>query len=80
MEKRWTGPDSLIIKGLNTGTLDLTQNNWGHEVGVNGEKLQLYTEEGAQTVLGTPTTWYKEMIPLLSPWTRCRRTLLDQRK
>lgn len=32
MEKRWTGPDALIIKGLNTGTLDLTRNNWGHEV------------------------------------------------
>ncbi|KAL8106260.1 hypothetical protein AgCh_029881 [Apium graveolens] len=31
MEKRWTGPDMLVIKGLNTGTLDLTQNNFGHE-------------------------------------------------
>ncbi|KAL8156741.1 hypothetical protein AgCh_001734 [Apium graveolens] len=67
MGKRLTGPDTLVIKGLNTGTLDLTQNNWGHEVGVGGEKLQLYTEEGAQKVkwgpdtgLGTPTTWYKK--------------------
>lgn len=32
MEKRWTGPDALIIKGLNIGTLDLTRNNWGHQV------------------------------------------------
>ncbi|KAL8104493.1 hypothetical protein AgCh_028638 [Apium graveolens] len=46
--------------------LDLIQNNWGYEVGVGGEKLQLYTEEGAQKVkwepdtgLGTPATWYK---------------------
>ncbi|KAK1370335.1 Beta-galactosidase [Heracleum sosnowskyi] len=66
MEKRWTGPDTLVIKGLNTGTLDLTQNNWGHQVGVGGEKLQLFTEEGAARVkwtadtgLGTPVTWYK---------------------
>nr|XP_017217998.1 PREDICTED: beta-galactosidase 13-like [Daucus carota subsp. sativus] len=66
MEKRWTGPDNLVIKGLNTGTLDLTDNDWGHEVGVNGEKLELFTEEGAQKVkweldtgLGTPATWYK---------------------
>lgn len=32
MEKRWTGPDSVRIKGLNTGTLDLTETHWGHEV------------------------------------------------
>ncbi|WOH03682.1 hypothetical protein DCAR_0623081 [Daucus carota subsp. sativus] len=66
MENRWTGPDALFIKGLNTGTLDLTRNNWGHQVGVSGEKLQLFKEEGTKKVkwtpdrgLGTPATWYK---------------------
>lgn len=32
MEKRWTGPDAVLLKGLNTGTLDITETNWGHEV------------------------------------------------
>ncbi|XP_074325969.1 beta-galactosidase 13-like [Apium graveolens] len=66
MEKRWTGPDVVLIKGLNAGTLDLTETNWGHEVGISGEKLPLYLEEGAgkvqwspDTGLGTSVTWYK---------------------
>lgn len=26
------GPDKVVIQGLNTGTLDLSANGWGHEV------------------------------------------------
>ncbi|KAK1394870.1 Beta-galactosidase [Heracleum sosnowskyi] len=66
MEKRWAGPDAVLIKGLNTGTLDLTETNWGHEVGISGEKIPLFLEEGSRKVqwsqdtgLGNSVTWYK---------------------
>lgn len=32
MEKRFAGPRAITIQGLNAGTLDVTLNNWGHEV------------------------------------------------
>ena len=35
MEKRYAGVRAVMIQGLNAGTLDLTLNNWGHEVHVN---------------------------------------------
>ncbi|KAK4345455.1 hypothetical protein RND71_035631 [Anisodus tanguticus] len=67
MEKRFAGPRGVTIQGLMAGTLDITQNNWGHEVGVFGEKQELFTEEGAKKVKWTPitgppkgvVTWYK---------------------
>ncbi|KAK4377366.1 hypothetical protein RND71_003662 [Anisodus tanguticus] len=31
MEKRFAGPRGVTIQGLMDGTLDITQNNWGHE-------------------------------------------------
>jgi len=68
MEKRFAGPRGITIQGLMSGTLDITMNNWGHQVGVAGEKMQLYTEEGSRKVNWGPTTsngadgpvtWYK---------------------
>ncbi|KAL2231696.1 UNVERIFIED_CONTAM: Beta-galactosidase 13 [Sesamum indicum] len=66
MEKRFAGPRAVTLEGLMSGTLDITNNNWGQQVGVNGEKVPVYTEEGAKTVkwvpfAGTPSpvTWYK---------------------
>ncbi|PSS12101.1 Beta-galactosidase [Actinidia chinensis var. chinensis] len=66
MEKRYAGVRAVMIQGLNAGTLDLTLNSWGHEVGVKGEKLELYTEEGLKKVqwseakgAGPALTWYK---------------------
>ncbi|KAL7002544.1 hypothetical protein U1Q18_003695 [Sarracenia purpurea var. burkii] len=66
MEKRYAGIRAITIQGLNAGTLDITLNTWGHEVGVKGEKLQLYTKEGLQKVQwspakesGPPLTWYQ---------------------
>ncbi|XP_060176196.1 beta-galactosidase 13-like [Lycium barbarum] len=67
MEKRFAGPRGITIQGLMAGTLDVTLNNWGHEVGVFGEKQELFTEEGAKKVKWTPltgppqgaVTWYK---------------------
>ncbi|XP_057500684.1 beta-galactosidase 13-like [Actinidia eriantha] len=66
MEKRFAGPRAVTIQGLNTGTLDVTLNTWGHEVGIKGEKLQVYTEDKLSMVewtpakgSGPPLTWYK---------------------
>ncbi|XP_021629045.2 beta-galactosidase 13 [Manihot esculenta] len=67
MEHRYAGPRGVTILGLNTGTLDLTANGWGHEVGMVGEKGQWFNEEGSKKVTwkevpqgeGPPVTWYK---------------------
>ena len=32
MEHRFAGPRAVTVLGLNTGTLDLTANGWGHKV------------------------------------------------
>ncbi|KAL6219204.1 hypothetical protein ACLB2K_012410 [Fragaria x ananassa] len=66
MEHRYAGPRSVTILGLNTGTIDVSANGWGHRAGLNGEKLQVFTEQGAQKVqwtkatgIGRALTWYK---------------------
>lgn len=50
VERRFAGPRSVTILGLNTGTLDLTVNGWGHLVGMEGERKKLYTKEGKSKV------------------------------
>ncbi|KAM1453891.1 hypothetical protein ACFXTO_003466 [Malus domestica] len=32
MEHRYAGPRTINVLGLNTGTIDLSQNGWGHRV------------------------------------------------
>ncbi|KAH0451883.1 hypothetical protein IEQ34_019182 [Dendrobium chrysotoxum] len=65
LEHRMAGIHSVAIQGLNTGTLDLTSNGWGHQVGLLGEKLQIYSQEGSskvqwtQPVGNTALVWYK---------------------
>ncbi|KAK6282884.1 hypothetical protein POUND7_016709 [Theobroma cacao] len=65
MEHRFAGPRSITILGLNTGTLDLSVNGWGHQVGLNGEKKKIYTEKGSTKVEwrklseSPALTWYK---------------------
>ncbi|XP_047327382.1 beta-galactosidase 13-like [Impatiens glandulifera] len=66
MEKRYCGVRAVTIQGLNAGTLDITPNNWGHQVGISGEKNQVYTENGSSKFqwtsakgIGGPITWYK---------------------
>ncbi|XVE48861.1 hypothetical protein DITRI_Ditri01bG0035800 [Diplodiscus trichospermus] len=66
MEHRYAGPRSITILGLNTGTLDISVNGWGHQVGLDGEKKKIYTKKGAKSVnwikpSGTPPalTWHK---------------------
>ncbi|XP_047310632.1 beta-galactosidase 13-like [Impatiens glandulifera] len=67
MEKRYAGVRAVTIQGLNFGTVDITPNNWGHEVGVKGENQHIYKEHRINKVQwsqvkGTeqqPITWYK---------------------
>ncbi|VVB09607.1 unnamed protein product [Arabis nemorensis] len=66
MEKRYAGPRSISIIGLKSGTRDLTETNeWGHLAGLEGEKKEVYTEEGSKKVKWEkdgerkPLTWYK---------------------
>ncbi|CAN1771307.1 Beta-galactosidase 14 [Linum perenne] len=66
MEHRFAGPRGISILGMNTGTLDLSKNGWGHQAGLNGEHDQLFTEAGSRRVKwtqiqkkGRAVTWYK---------------------
>ncbi|XXG40332.1 hypothetical protein AAC387_Pa01g1076 [Persea americana] len=65
LEKRFAGVRYLSVKGLNTGTLDMSENLWGHKVGLEGESLRIFTEKGAKKVkwsraqASQPLTWYK---------------------
>ncbi|KAG9147478.1 hypothetical protein Leryth_007280 [Lithospermum erythrorhizon] len=65
---RFAGPRAVTIQGLMAGTLDITQNNWGHEVGISGERDQIYTKAGAKKIKwkslsemngSKAVTWYK---------------------
>uniref|UniRef100_A0A0A8YH38 Beta-galactosidase n=1 Tax=Arundo donax TaxID=35708 RepID=A0A0A8YH38_ARUDO len=53
------------IQGLNTGTLDLQDNGWGHKAALEGEDKEIYTEKGVSKVQWKPAqnergaTWYK---------------------
>ncbi|KAL7118537.1 hypothetical protein ACP275_02G008400 [Erythranthe tilingii] len=66
MEKRFAGPRAVTLEGLMSGTLDITRNHWGQQVGVNGENMKIFTEEGSKKVkwsplseTPSPVTWYK---------------------
>ncbi|TKY67659.1 Beta-galactosidase 14 [Spatholobus suberectus] len=66
MEHRFAGPKSIIILGLNSGKIDLTSNGWGQKVGIQGEELDIFTEEGSKKVEwkeskgpGRAVSWYK---------------------
>lgn len=56
MEKRFAGPRAVTLQGLNAGTLDVTNNNWGHEVHMSfvyQTALCLSTHASAHTQLCT---------------------------
>ncbi|KAK3224359.1 hypothetical protein Dsin_011384 [Dipteronia sinensis] len=66
LERRYAGVRSVAIQGLNLGTLDLTNNGWSHQVGLEGEKIRVYALEGSHSVKWKKTdstrgaiTWYK---------------------
>ncbi|PIN19160.1 Beta-galactosidase [Handroanthus impetiginosus] len=66
MERRFAGPRAITLQGLMSGTVDITHYYWGQQAGVAGERMQIFTEEGAKKVnwasfnnTPTPVTWYK---------------------
>ncbi|KAL6531894.1 hypothetical protein OROMI_028257 [Orobanche minor] len=68
MEKRFAGPRAVTLESLMSGNIDITRNYWGQQVGVKGEHMELYTEEGSHKVkwvslpsnaTASPVTWYK---------------------
>ncbi|KAG2400902.1 Beta-galactosidase 13 [Vigna angularis] len=66
MEHRYAGPKSISIIALNTGTLDVTTNMWGHRVGLKGEGMKVYSDEGSLKAkwkplspIPRPLTWYR---------------------
>ncbi|XBI09808.1 hypothetical protein VPH35_137276 [Triticum aestivum] len=69
LERRQAGVHSVTIQGLNTGTLDLTSNGWGHIVGLEGERKQAFTDKGGEVqwqpaVFDKPLTWYRRRFDM----------------
>lgn len=69
----WVGAGitSVKIKGFNNGTIDLSAYNWTYKIGVQGEHLGLYKEDGLSNVTwvstseppkNQPLTWYKAIV------------------
>lgn len=69
----WVGAGitSVKIKGFNNGTIDLSAHNWTYKIGVQGEHLGLYKEDGLSNVTwvstseppkNQPLTWYKAIV------------------
>ncbi|KAJ3687354.1 hypothetical protein LUZ61_016518 [Rhynchospora tenuis] len=66
LERRNAGIHKMSIRGFKSGVLmDLSSNDWGYEVGLDGEKKGIYTENGrnyvkwTRAMSGLPVTWYK---------------------
>ncbi|PWZ26783.1 Shaggy-related protein kinase alpha [Zea mays] len=59
------GIQECLIQGLNTGTLDLQVNGWGHKAALEGELKEIYSEKGLGKVQwklaenDRAATWYK---------------------
>ncbi|XP_052200823.1 LOW QUALITY PROTEIN: beta-galactosidase 16-like [Diospyros lotus] len=65
LERRKAGLDKVMILSKNNAK-DFTNYSWGYQVGLNGEALQVYTEEGSSKVRWSsfnssaqPLKWYK---------------------
>ncbi|KAJ7553885.1 hypothetical protein O6H91_06G116900 [Diphasiastrum complanatum] len=53
---------SINLKGLRSGDKELATQQWRYQVGLKGEALKIYTQEGANSIL-----WTSE---LQAPWTQ----------
>ncbi|KAI4380756.1 hypothetical protein MLD38_006909 [Melastoma candidum] len=75
--ERWNvgvlGP--VTLKGLNSGTWDMSKWKWSYKVGLKGESQELYTVSGSSSVRWAggswlakkqPLTWYKTYFN--APW------------
>ncbi|KAG6388654.1 hypothetical protein SASPL_150086 [Salvia splendens] len=57
MEKRASG-----LRNVSIGDKDLTFSSWGYQVGLVGEKLQLYTEEGSSKAEWSKFNRYSQQL------------------
>ncbi|KFK27244.1 hypothetical protein AALP_AA8G356800 [Arabis alpina] len=58
--------DAVTLKGVNSGTWDMSKWKWSYKIGVKGEDMSLHTatnavrwNQGASVVKRQPLTWYK---------------------
>ncbi|CAN6440042.1 unnamed protein product [Victoria cruziana] len=69
----WVGAGftSIKLEGFNSGILDLTSNVWKYKIGLEGEHLNIFREDGMQNVrwkstINPPTNqtliWYKAIV------------------
>ncbi|CAK7344773.1 unnamed protein product [Dovyalis caffra] len=68
LETRGSGLRSVMIRDKQDNK-DFTNYPWGYQLGLQGEKLQIYTEQGSSQVqwkkfsnAGNPLTWYKTLV------------------
>ncbi|CAI0556757.1 unnamed protein product [Linum tenue] len=69
LEKKAAGPIKVVIQDQNNVVHDFRKHPWGYQVGMVGEKLQVFTEQGAGQVQWrsfsngfNPITWYKTVF------------------
>ncbi|KAJ8765328.1 hypothetical protein K2173_012025 [Erythroxylum novogranatense] len=69
------GLTSVKINGFNNGTVDLSSNDWYYKIGLQGEKLGIFTPDGVNKVKwvataeppkNQPLTWYKAIVDVPS--------------
>ncbi|PHT83908.1 Beta-galactosidase 16 [Capsicum annuum] len=67
LERRTLGVESVITQDSKEAK-DITNYSWGYQVGLLGEKLQLYSSEGSKSAdwsslaSSQPLTWYKSVF------------------
>ncbi|KAJ6884611.1 hypothetical protein NC652_031576 [Populus alba x Populus x berolinensis] len=68
LENRAAGLRTVRIRDKQD-TNDFTNYSWGYQIGLQGETLQIYTEQGSSQVqwkkfsnAGNPLTWYKTQV------------------
>ncbi|MED6208636.1 hypothetical protein PIB30_047173 [Stylosanthes scabra] len=65
LEHRVAGVRAITVLGLKTSPLELTRKGWSHKISIDGEKLNIFTEQGSQKVKWTKAekkqalAWYK---------------------
>ncbi|KAL1316021.1 hypothetical protein AAHE18_15G034600 [Arachis hypogaea] len=65
LEHRVAGVRAITLLGLKTSPLDLSRKGWSHKISLDGEKNNIFTEQGSQKVKwtkadkGAALTWYK---------------------
>ncbi|KDP31634.1 hypothetical protein JCGZ_14859 [Jatropha curcas] len=62
MERRSAGLSRVIIQDKQGNNKDFTNHSWGYQIGLLGEKLQIYTDKGS-----TQVQWQKFSNPWNSP-------------